>query len=80
MAGAVGVALIPTALVSIVGGIFYLQSGGALRMVVDTEGNDIRLLMDSMKALSRAFMIEAIAMMVAFVVGLGIGIAGMGAH
>jgi len=78
---AIGVSLIPSAIVNIVGGIFYMRAGGSLQSVVETQGNDIPLLMDSVRALSRAFMIEAIAMLVAFVIGLGIGVAmQMGAH
>lgn len=74
--GALGVALIPTSLVSIIGGIFYMRSGGALRSVVDTQGNDIHLLTEAVRSLSLAFKIEAIAMAVGFVFGLIIGIVG----
>jgi hypothetical protein len=71
---AIGISLIPTSLVSILGGIFYMSSGASLQRVVETQGNDIPLLMDAVRALSRAFMIEAIAMMVSFVIGLVVGI------
>jgi hypothetical protein len=71
---ALGFALIPSSLVSIIGGIFYLRSGSSLQNVVTTHGNDIPLLMEATRALSRAFMIEAIAMMVGFVLGFVIGI------
>ena len=78
---ALGISMIPSALVSIIGGVFYLNSGASLQNVVTTQGNDIPLLMDAVRSLSRAFMIEAIAMMVAFVVGFGIGIAAqVGGH
>ena len=78
---AIGASLIPSSLVSIIGGIFYLRSGASLQRVVETQGNDIPLLVDAVRALSRAFMIEAIAMMVGFVIGLVIGIAmQIGAH
>jgi hypothetical protein len=74
--GAIGVALIPTALVSIIGGFFYLKSGAALRSVVQTQGDDIRLMMDAIRSLTTALKIEAIAMAVGFVLGLVIGIVG----
>jgi hypothetical protein len=74
MLGAVGVALVPTSLVYFVGGIFYLRSGRSLLDVVETQGNDIPLLMGAVKSLSRAFMIEAIASAVAFVAGFAIGL------
>ena len=73
---ALGIALVPTAIVSMVGGIFYMRSGAALRSVVDTEGNDIGLLTEAVRSLTLAFKIEAIAMAVGFVIGLGIGIIG----
>ena len=75
---ALGMSLLPSSIVSILGGIFYISSGSSLYRVVTTQGNDIPLLMDAVKQLSRAFMIEAIAMMVSFVVGLVIGLMGMG--
>jgi hypothetical protein len=74
---AIGIALVPTALVSIIGGIFYVRSGEALRSVVDTQGNDIALLTEAVRSLTLAFKIEAIAMAVGFVVGLAIG---LGSH
>ena len=75
--GALGGSLIPSAIVGIVGGIFYISSGSSLQRVVTTQGNDIPLLMDAIKTLSRAFMIEAIAMIVSFLIGLVIGIMNM---
>ncbi|HEY1954032.1 MAG TPA: hypothetical protein VGH28_00420 [Polyangiaceae bacterium] len=81
MIAALGAALIPSSIVSIIGGIFYWIAGSSLQRVVDTQGNDIALLMQGVKSLSRAFMIEAIAMMVSFVAGLGIGLAAqLGGH
>jgi hypothetical protein len=79
--GAIGIALIPSAIVSIIGGVFYLKSGAALRAVVDTQGDDIRLLTDAIRSLSTALKIEAITMAVAFVIGLIIGlVARAGGH
>jgi len=72
---ALGIALIPSGVVSIIGGIFYTKSGSALRAVVDTQGDDIRLMTEAMRSLSTAFKIEAIAMAVGFVIGLVIGFA-----
>jgi len=75
---AISMSLVPTSIVSIVGGIFYISSGSSLQRVVTTQGNDIPLLMDAVKQLSRAFMIEAIAMIVSFVIGLAIGLMNFG--
>ena len=72
--GAIGVALIPSSLVSIIGGFFYLKSGTALRSVVETQGDDVRLLTEAVRSLGTAFKIEAIAMAIGFVIGLVIGV------
>jgi hypothetical protein len=68
----VGIAILPSALVNIIGGIFYIGTGNALRAVVDTQGNDIELLMSATRSLSRALMIEGIATIVGFLIGLAI--------
>jgi hypothetical protein len=80
--GAIGIVLVPTAFVYFAGGILYLRSGGALRNVVETQGNDIALLMDALRSMRLAFMIEAITTMVALVLGLGINLVNlnMGGH
>ena len=75
---ALGLSLLPSSIVSILGGIFYISSGSSLQRVVTTQGSDIPLLMDAMKSLSRAFMIEAIALIVSFVFGLVIGLMNLG--
>jgi hypothetical protein len=81
MVVAIGVSLIPSALVSILGGVFYMNASSSLRLVVETQGNDIPLLMQAIQSLSRAFMIEAIAMVFSFVVSFSINIASsMGGH
>ena len=73
---ALGVALVPAAIVSIVGGVFYLRAGTALRSVVDTQGNDIELLTNAVSSLTLAFKIEAITMAAGFVIGLVFGVIG----
>lgn len=77
---ALGVSFIPSSIVSIIGGVFYWLSGTSLERVATTQGDDIQLLMTSVKSLTRAFMIEAIALVVSFVIGFGIGIAMQGGH
>lgn len=66
---AVGVALIPSSLVSIIVGVFYFMSGNSLQQVVTTQGDDIALLMKALETFKRAFAIEAIAVGVSFVIG-----------
>jgi hypothetical protein len=58
-----------------------MNASSSLRLVVETQGNDIPLLMQAIQSLSRAFMIEAIAMVFSFVVSFSINIASsMGGH
>lgn len=77
---ALGVSFIPSAIVSIVGGVFYLMSGNSLSKVVETQGDDIGLLMNAVRTLTRAFMIEAISLVVSFVIGFVIGLTMQGGH
>lgn len=77
---ALGVSFIPAALVSIIGGVFYLMSGNSLQKVVTTQGDDVRLLMEAVQTLTRAFMIEAIALVVSFIAGFVIGLTMQGGH
>lgn len=72
---ALGISFIPAALVSVVGGVFYYMSGNDLQRVVVTQGEDIRLLMSAVQTLTRAFMIEAIALVISFIGGFVIGLA-----
>lgn len=72
---AMGAALIPSSIVSIIGGVFYMKSGASLKAVTQTQGNDIALLTNAIRSLSTAFKIEAIAMAVGFVIGFILGIA-----
>ncbi len=67
--GAVSAVVGMQALVFLSVGVFYLKSGGALRSVIDTQGNDVELLMNAMQTMKRAFQIEAIATVVGFFMG-----------
>jgi hypothetical protein len=61
-------------LVNLATGWFYISSGNAFTQVTTTQGNDVPLLMRALGTLSRAFMIEAIATAIGFVIGLVVGI------
>ncbi len=69
MVVALGASLIPSSFVSIIGGVFYFMSGNNLQKVATTQGEDIPLLMKAVQSLTRAFMIEAIALVVSFIFG-----------
>ncbi len=60
-----GVVLLALCAVHLTSGWLYIGSGDRLQEVVDTEGNDIELLMRSLKNMATAFMIEVILMVVA---------------
>ena len=72
MVSGLGVVLLPTAVVYFVGGVLYLRCGEALRQVVQTQGSDVTLLMQAVRSMKRAFMIEAIATMVSIAASLGL--------
>jgi len=67
--------LSPLALVDLVIGGLYIASGGSLRKVVDTRGNDVTLMLSGLNRLANAFMIEAIVTVVALIGGLILGLA-----
>jgi hypothetical protein len=66
--------LAPIALVYTVVGKLYIDSGNSLRAVVTTEGNDVQHLMQALDKLANAFRIEVIMSVIAFVLGLVVGI------
>jgi hypothetical protein len=74
VAGAAVAAIGPLGVVYIVCGVLYLRSGAAMQQVVDTEGQDMPLMMASLRALSRAFWVEAVASLVALVGGFVLGV------
>jgi hypothetical protein len=74
----VSLAAAPSGIVNIVCGFFYLGSAGSLSDVVETQGNDVPLLMRALDKLKLAFMIEAVVSILAFVVGFAAGAAGVG--
>lgn len=65
---------IPLALVNLVTGWLYVSSGGALKLVVTTSGNDVPNLMTALNRMGNAFRIEAIVMVAAMVIGFVVGL------
>jgi hypothetical protein len=60
--------VLPLFLVCAVAGWLYIGAGKALKAVVDTEGNDVELLMRALDSLAKAFRNEVIVTVVAVVV------------
>lgn len=68
------VALLPVAVSHLVMAFNYMGAGSALKQVVNTEGNDIELLMASLRKLGTAFMVEFAIGAVSMVVGFSAGV------
>lgn len=68
------VALLPVAISHLVMAFNYMGAGSALKQVVNTQGNDIELLMASLRKLGTAFLVEFAIGVVALVVGFSAGI------
>ena len=69
------IGLAPLVLVNLIIGGLYMQAGGALKKVVNTQGNDIELALEGIKKLGGAFMIEAIVTVISVVIGFVAGLA-----
>ena len=61
----------PLVFVYLGAGVMYFSAGGALRQVVDTQGNDIGLLLSGLNKMSIAFMIEAVLTVLLVIAGIG---------
>jgi len=75
------VVAVPLILINVAIGWSYMGAGKSLRSVVETEGNDIQLLMNGLRKITTAFKIESFVVIGAFVlvillIGLLILIAG----
>lgn len=63
---------LPTGLFNILLGVYFTRAGGGMKSVVDTQGNDITLMMESLRSLSRAFFVQIIATAVFILLVLGV--------
>ena len=66
---------LPLFLVCAVAGWLYIGAGKALKAVVDTEGNDVELLMRALDRLGKAFRNEVIATLIAVVIFVALAFA-----
>jgi hypothetical protein len=55
---------VPYGIVMLIVGITFIGVGNSLRMVVQTQGNDIAHMMQALQKLGNAFFIQAIAFIV----------------
>ena len=58
---------LPTGIVGIVVGITFLGVGNSLKMVVQTQGNDLMHMMQALQKMGSAFMVQIICAIVSFV-------------
>jgi hypothetical protein len=65
----------PISLVYLVVGRLYMGAGSALVAVVETQGNDVEHLMQALDKMARAFRLEVIMTIGAFVLGTGVVVA-----
>lgn len=72
--GVILAVLVPTAVVNFATGFLYVSAGKAFRAVVETEGNDVELLMTGLNKMAGAFRIEFVLSIVGFVIGGVIGL------
>jgi hypothetical protein len=66
----VGIIQLPPAIVLVVCGLFFTAGGGRLHAVVKTQGDDVGHLMDALRSVGNAFLVQIIAVIV--VVGLAL--------
>jgi len=69
-----GLFVVIAALVPVITGKFYMDAGGALTDVANTQGDDIPLMLNAVSKLKIAVQIEALFTIGAFVLGLIVGI------
>ncbi len=67
-------ALAPLAFVNLIIGWLYLGCGKAMKAVVETEGNDVELMMNGLDKMAGAFKIEAIVTITAAAIGFVAGL------
>jgi Family of unknown function (DUF5362) len=58
---------LPTGIVAIIVGIVFMGVGNSLKMVVQTQGNDLMHMMQALDKMSSAFMVQIILAIVGFV-------------
>ena len=61
---------LPTGIVAIVVGITFMGVGNSLKMVVQTQGNDLAHMMQALDKMSGAFMVQIVCAIVGFVLTL----------
>ncbi len=63
---------LPAGVFNVLLGVYFTRAGGSMKSVVDTQGNDITLMMNALRNLSRAFFVQIVATMVFIVLVLGV--------
>ncbi len=58
---------LPQSLAAIIVGVIFVRVAGALQLVVNTEGNDVQHMMEAIKKLGDAFLIQLAVMAIAVI-------------
>jgi hypothetical protein len=58
---------LPAGIIAIVVGVTFLGVGSSLKMVVQTQGNDVMHMMQALQKMSSAFMVQIVCAIIAFV-------------
>jgi hypothetical protein len=64
--------MLPAGVFNVVLGVYFTRAGGALKNVVSTQGNDITLMMNALRNLSRALLVQIVATAVFIMLVVGI--------
>jgi hypothetical protein len=61
---------LPTGIIAIVVGVTFLGVGNSLKMVVQTQGNDLMHMMQALQKMGSAFMIQIVCAVIGFVLAV----------
>jgi hypothetical protein len=77
LVGVVFVGFIPLLLVQMLAGVLFMRAGDRFRLVVETQGDDVALVMGALEYLGRAFRIESIVAVVGVLIAVGAVVLGL---
>ena len=64
---------LPNTLAAVIIGVIFVRVAAALQLVVDTEGNDVKHMMEAVKKLGDAFLVQLAVTAIAVVAMIAIG-------
>ncbi len=70
-----GVVQLPTGIAQAVVGVVFIQAAGSLREVVQTEGSDVAHMMNALRALGVAFLVQILTVAAGFLLSIALSVA-----